>query len=76
MPEDLIEAINKTGSFTTIIQIKHFDNDQYTTQEHLFNNTQDDNQAQYDDVDNSEHESYNELDRLQQIDGIEHTGIY
>ena len=31
MPEDLIEAINETDSFTTNIHINHFDNDHYTT---------------------------------------------
>ena len=75
MPENLIEVINEMDSFTTIIQINHFDNDHYTTQEDHFDNAQDDDQAQYDDVDNSEHESYNELDRSQQKDGIEHTGM-
>ena len=30
MPEDLIETINGIDTFTTNIQIDHFDSDQYT----------------------------------------------
>ena len=30
MPEDLIEAINEMDTFTTNIQINHFDSDHYT----------------------------------------------
>ena len=59
-PEDLIKGISETDSLTTIIQIDNFDSDNYTTQKDHFNNAQDDNQAQCNDVDNSEHESYNE----------------
>ena len=65
MPKDLIETINVMDIFTINIQIDHFDSDHYTTQEDHFDNTQDDNQAQCDDVDNSEHESYDELDSSQ-----------
>ena len=67
--EDLTKTSNETDSFTNIIQIKHFDYDNYTTYEDHFGNTQNDNQVQCDDVDNFEHKSYNELDRSQQMDG-------
>ena len=48
MPEDLLETINQKDSFTTNIQIDHFDSDHYKTQKDHFNNTQDDNQVQFD----------------------------
>ena len=59
MHKDLIRAINEMDTFTTNIQIYHFDSDHYTSQEDYFDNTQDDGQAQCDDVNNSEQESYN-----------------
>ena len=62
MPEDLIETINEMDTFTTNIQINYFDSDHYTAQEDHFDNIQDDGQDQCDDVDNSEHVCYNELD--------------
>ena len=62
---DLIKTINEKDSFTTNIQINHFDSDHYTTRKDHFENTQDYNQAQCDDMDNSEHESHNELDSSQ-----------
>ena len=57
MPQDLIEIINKTNSFTTKIQINHFESDCSTTQDDHFDNTQVDGQTQFDGVDNSEDES-------------------
>ena len=63
--EDLIEAINKINTFTNKIQINHFDSDHYTAQHDHFRNTQDDNQEHCDNMDNPEHESYNELDNSQ-----------
>ena len=39
MPEDLIEVINEMDTFTTNIQINHFDSDHYTAQEDYFDNT-------------------------------------
>ena len=70
MPEDLIKAINETDSFTTNIQINHFDSDHYTAQEDHFDNTQDDDQDHCDNMDNSEHDNYDKLDSSQQIHGI------
>ena len=70
MIEDLIKAINEIDTFTTDIQIDYFDSDHYTAQEDRFDNAQDDGQAQCGDVHNSEHESYDELDSSQQIDGM------
>ena len=58
MPEDLIATINEIDTFTTNIQIDHFHSKHYTAQEDRFDNIQDDGQDQWDDVDNSEHESY------------------
>ena len=65
MPEDLIKAINKMEKFINKIQIDHFDSDHYTTQEDHFNNTQGDDQEHCDDIDKSDHGSYNELDKSQ-----------
>ena len=65
MSEELIETLNEMDTFTTNIKINHFDSDHYTAQEDHFDNNQDDGQDKCDDVDNSEHESYNELDSSQ-----------
>ena len=65
MYEDLINTINEQDSFTTNIHINHFDSNHYTTQKDHFDNTQNNNQAQFDDRDNSEHIGYNELDSSQ-----------
>ena len=62
MPEDLIKAINEIDTIATNIQIDQFYSDHYITQEDYFNNTQNDNQDHCDNMDNSEHESDNELD--------------
>ena len=67
MPEDLIKAINEMDIFTTNMKIEYFDSDHYTAQGDHFDNTKMMVKIS-DDVDNSEHESYNELDRSQQID--------
>ena len=75
MLDNLIEVINEMNTFTTNIQINHFDSDQYTTQKDHFNNIQDANQTRWDDVNNSEHNTYNILDSSRQIYGIEHTDI-
>ena len=53
MSDDLIEAINEMDTFTTNIQINHFDSDHYTAKEDHFNNSRDDGQDQCDDVDKS-----------------------
>ena len=63
--EDLIKAINKMDTFTNKIQIDHFDNDHYTAQDDYFGHTKDNDQEYCDDMDNSDHESYNELDKSQ-----------
>ena len=68
MLEDLIKTTNEMDTFTTKLQTNHFDSDHYTAQEDYFNNTQDDDQDHCDDMNNSEHESYNDLDSSQQID--------
>ena len=75
MHEDLIETINGQDSFTTNIHIDHFDSNHSTTQKDHFDNNRDDNQAQFDDTDNSELKSYDELDSSQQIDGIVRIGM-
>ena len=65
-----VKEINEQDSFTTNIYINHFDSNHYTTQKDHFDNNQDEDQAQFDDTDNSEHENYNKLDSSQLIDGI------
>ena len=79
MPENLTRTINEMDIFTTKIQNNHFDSDHYTAiaQEDHFDNTQDDNQNHCDDKGNPKHESYDELDNSQQIDGMKSdTGIH
>ena len=70
MPEDLIEIVNKMGSFTFKIHIDHFDCGQHTAQQDHFGSTQDDNQEQHASMDNFDCESNGKLDNSQQIDNI------
>ena len=57
IPDDLIKAINKMGTFINNIQINYFDCVQYTAQQDHFGNTQDNNQDYNASIDSSEHES-------------------
>ena len=61
MPEELIKIIDVMDTFTTNIQTNYFDSDHFIAQGNHFDDKQDDSQAQCDDADNSNHESYNEL---------------
>ena len=58
------------GTITNKIQLDHFDCDQHTAQQDHSNTTQDDNQEHYASMDNSDHESDNDLDNSQRIDGM------
>ena len=71
VPKDLIEAITETDSVTTKIQIDHFDSDPFTAQDDHINNTKDNGQTQCYGINNSEDESYDELDSSQQLDCME-----
>ena len=57
-------------AFSNKIQIDHFDSDHHTAHDDHFGNTQDNDQKHCDDMDNFDHETYNKLDKSQQIDGI------
>ena len=65
MHENLFKTINETDSFTTKIQIDHFDNDCFTGQDDHFDDTKHEGQTQSIDVDNAKDESYDELDSSQ-----------
>ena len=71
VPENLFKTINATNSSTIKIQIKQFNSKRFTAQDDHFDNTKDEGQTQTNDVDNSEDESYNELENSQQLDYIE-----
>ena len=49
-------------------QINHFDSDRFTAYGDYFNSPKDDGQTQWDCVDNSEDESYDELVFSQQLE--------
>ena len=67
VPEDLIEAINKTDSSDNKIQVNYFDSDHSIVRDdHSNNNNEDkDGRTHNNDKDNSEDESYDELDSSQ-----------
>ena len=73
--EDLIQVINEMNSFTTKIQINHFNSDHFTAQDDHFDNTKDNGQAQCDAVGNSEDESYDEIDSSQKLYGMQSNRI-
>ena len=68
MSENLFRTINETDSFTTKIQIDQFNSDRFTDQDDHFKDTKNEDQTQSNDVDNSEDESYDELNSSQQLD--------
>ena len=57
MTEDLIEAVNETGTINNKIQLNHFELDQNISQQDHFGTFKDDNQEQYVSIKNSDHES-------------------
>ena len=76
VPENLFNTINETNSFTTKIQINQFDSDRFIAQDDHFDNTGDEGKTQSNNVDNSEDESYDELDSSQQLDSMESNIIF
>ena len=76
VPENLFETINETDLFTIKIQINHSDGNRFTAQNNHFDNTKDDGQAQSNDVDKSEDESYDELNSSRQIDCIKSNTMF
>ena len=75
VPEDLIEAINETDSSDNKIHVNHFNGDHSIVQDDYFNNNDDDGHIHSNHKDNSEDESYDELDGSQQLNGMESNKI-
>ena len=76
VPENLFKTINETDSFITKIQINTSDSNCFIARDDHFDNTKDDGQTRSNNVDNSEDESYDELDNSQQIDCMELTRMF
>ena len=65
--EDLIEAINKENSFNKKIQNNHCDSDHFILQDDHSDNYEYDSWTHFNNENNSENESYDELDNSQQL---------
>ena len=75
VPEDLIEAISKTDSYENKFQVNNFDRNYYTVQDDQSNNNDNDSHTHFNDEDNSEDESYDELDNPQQLNRMKSNEI-
>ena len=62
VPEDLIEAINETGSSDNKVQVNHVDSDHSIVQDDHSNNDDDYGRIHSNNKDDSEDESYDGLD--------------
>ena len=71
VPEDLIEAISETESYGNKNQTHRFDTNHYMIQDDHSNNNADYGYIYPNDMDDSEYESYDELDCSQQLNGME-----
>ena len=71
VPEDLIKAINETDPCDNKIQVDHFNSNHSIVQDDYSNNSKDDGRTHFNDGDNSEDESYDELDCSQHLNGVE-----
>ena len=71
VPEDLIEATNETESYDNKNQTNRFDSNHSIIQDDHSNNNNDYGRIHSNDKDDSEHESYDELDCSQQLNGME-----
>ena len=61
VPENLFKSIHEIDMFITKIQFNQFDSDRFVDQDDHSFDTDDDSQTQSNKVNNSEHESHNEV---------------
>ena len=73
--KDLIEAISKTDQSDNKIQVNHFDSNHSIVQDDHFNNKDNDGRTHFNDENNSEDESYDELDSSQHLNSMESNKI-
>ena len=70
-----MEAISETGSSDNKVQVNHIDSDHSIVQNNHSNNNNDDGRINYNNKDDSEDESYDELDGSQLINNMESNKI-
>ena len=75
VPENLIEAISETDLSDNKVQVNHFDSNHSIVQDDHSNNNNDDGRIHSNDKDDSEDESYDELDSSKQLNGMESNRI-
>ena len=75
VPDDLIKTISKTDSSDNKIHVNHFDGDHSIVQNDHSNNNDTEGRINSNDKDDSEDESYDELDGSQQLNGMESNKI-
>ena len=73
--KDLIEAISETDSYDNKFQVNNFDRNHSTVYDDQSNNNDDDSCTHFNDEDNSEDESYDELDNPQQLNRMKSNEI-
>ena len=71
VPEDPIKAINETDLFNNKIQTNYNNSDHFNVQDDYSDNYEDNGQTHYNNENNSEDENYDELDKPQQLNGME-----
>ena len=75
VPEDLIKVVNKTDLSDKKIHVDHFNNHHLIVQDNPSNINNDNGNTHFNDENNSEDKSYDELDSSQQLNGIESNKI-
>ena len=71
VPEDVIEAISETKSYDNKIQVIHFNSNYAIVQGDHSSNHNEDSHTHINDKNNSEDESYDELNSSPQLNGME-----
>ena len=75
VPKDLTEAISRKNLYNNQFQVNNFVRNHFTVHDDQSNNNNDDGRTHFNDEDNSEDKSYDELDNTHQLNRMESNEI-